>query len=270
MSSAPEHAAALYATPREVSDLAECDFYHSMNIPGYGEVKGQWDLRGGEDAYLGHVDLRGKHVLEIGPASGHLCFHMERAGADVVSFDLSPDQAVDAVPYARAQGNDLLAAELKRHVGRVNNGYWLAHDAHGSGARVVYGSVYSIPDAIGSFDVSTFGSILLHLRDPFLALEQGLAHTRETVVVTDVSERRLLRLPFWFTDRLGGALLFRPDAARTEPKVTWWRLTPRLIQRMIAVLGFEQSTVTYSTQTFEGRKRTLFTVVGRRTHGSAL
>ncbi len=255
---------AVYAAPRTVTDLAECDFYHSMDIPGYGAVEGEWDLRGGEAAYLGNVDLRGKRVLEIGTASGFMCFHMERSGAEVVAYDLSPEQSVDVVPYAGSDHAELVET-LKRHIGRLNNAYWLAHRAHGSEARVAYGTVYDLPDGLGSFDVSTFGSVLLHLRDPFLALQNALAHTTEAVVVTDLSERSIVRLPLRLSNTLGRALFFRPDAATREPPVTWWRLTPQLIQKMIAVLGFEQSDVRYHKQMFKGRKRDLFTVVGRRT-----
>jgi hypothetical protein len=260
----PESSPGVFATPRSVTDLGECDFYHSMDIPGYGAVEGEWDLRGGEAAYLGHVDLRGKRVLEIGTASGFMCFHMERAGAEVVAYDITSEHSVDVVPYAGSDHAELVQT-LKTHIGRLNNGYWLAHRAHGSQANVVYGTVYDVPAEIGTFDVATFGSVLLHLRDPFLALQNVLAHTTETVVVTDLSEGRILRLPLRFSNILGRVLFFRPDAATREPPVTWWRLTPQLVQKMIAVLGFEQSDVTYHTQLFKGRKRDLFTVVGRRT-----
>jgi 2-polyprenyl-3-methyl-5-hydroxy-6-metoxy-1,4-benzoquinol methylase len=84
---------ALYASPRVVTRLEDCFFYHTIEIPGYGIVEGPWDLRAGLGDYLGNVDLRGKRVLELGTASGFVCFHMERQGADVVAYDLSPDRA---------------------------------------------------------------------------------------------------------------------------------------------------------------------------------
>ena len=62
----------------------------------------------------------------------------------------------------------------------------LAHRAHASRAKVVTSSVYELPRAIGPVDVSTFGAVLLHVRDPFLALQRALCHTRERVVVTDL------------------------------------------------------------------------------------
>src|SRR5438876_64896 len=92
---------AVYAEARSLNDLADCYFYHSMEIPGYGLVEGPWDLRGGVDDYLGGVDLHDKRVLEIGTASGFLCFTMEGRGAKVVAYDLSEEQSWDVVPYAQ-------------------------------------------------------------------------------------------------------------------------------------------------------------------------
>ena len=41
-----------------------------------------------------------------------------------------------------------------------------------SKAKVVYGTVYEIPEEIGRVEVATFGSVLRHVRDPFLALRR--------------------------------------------------------------------------------------------------
>src|SRR5437764_915707 len=91
-----------FAEPRTVTDLSACYFYHSMDVPGHGLVEGEWDLRTGISAYLGGVDVGGKRVLEIGTASGYVCFAMEQRGAEVVAQDLSPEQTPDIVPFARA------------------------------------------------------------------------------------------------------------------------------------------------------------------------
>lgn len=181
----PATQADVYASPRMVTDLRECYFYHTMDIPGYGHVEGEWDLREGIRAYLGNVNVRRKRVLEIGTASGFACFHMEREGADVVAYDLSEDQAWDVVPFARLDHAAFLS-KMKQHIRKLNNGFWLCHRALQSRSRLVYGSVYSVPDQIGPVDICTFGSVLLHLRDPFLALQKALRLTRETAIVTDV------------------------------------------------------------------------------------
>jgi len=175
----------VYASPRVLTDLSDCYFYHTMDIPGFGHVDGEWDLREGIDAYLGSVDVRGKRVLEMGTANGFVCFHMERQGADVVAYDLSEQQDWDVVPYAR-DDEAAFRADRKNHIRKLNNAFWLCHRALKSESKVVYGDVYSVPEDIGVVDVCTFGSILLHLRDPFLALQTALRLTKETVIVTDM------------------------------------------------------------------------------------
>ena len=75
--------------PSDNISLEDCKFYHVLDIPGLSEpTKGEWDLRKGVDEYLGHVDLKNKTVLELGPASGFLTFHIEKMGGDVTSIEL--------------------------------------------------------------------------------------------------------------------------------------------------------------------------------------
>ncbi len=183
----------VFAPPRLVTRLEDCEFYHTMDLPGHGTVRGQWDLRGHVDSYLGHVNLTGKRVLELGTASGFLCMEMEKRGAEVVAYDLSEDFDGDLVPFAREESPAELAAR-RRFVRRLNNGWWLVHRSHQSRARVAYGSIYDIPDGIGEVNVATFGSILLHLRDPYRALASASRFVRDTIVVTDY-DRHWERFP---------------------------------------------------------------------------
>lgn len=253
----------LYAEPRLVTDVRDCGFYHTMEIPSHGLVEGQWDLRPGIDRYLGHVSCAGKRVLDVGTASGFLTFHVERQGAEVVSYDLAPDDPWDAVPFA---GTDLAsyAAERREAIRKLNNGYWLCHRAVGSRARLVHGTLYALPRAIGAVDIAICGSVLLHLRDPFAALQNVLGLTTETVIVADLMPRRHL-LSYWLGRWRRPQMTFLPDMRRRAPKDTWWILRPELVQAFLAVLGFEDTTVTSHWQLFGGRKRLLYTVVGRRT-----
>ncbi len=255
--------AAPYAEPREVTSLDECYFYHSMEIPGYGIVRGPWDHRGGADAYIGNVDLQGKRVLEVGTASGFFCYEMEKRGADVVAYDLSENHSWDVVPYAQYD-HESYDAERREHLRQINNGWWLAHRAHDSKAKVVYGTVYEIPEEIGRVEVATFGSVLLHVRDPFLALERALRLTTETAIV---AERPSLRywLPQMVMGPLKPSMALLPNYKKVHPRESWWHFTPGIIRKMLGVLGFEDTKVNYHLQRFEGRRRLLFTVVGRRT-----
>lgn len=176
---------AVYAAPMSVEDIAECEFYHVMDVPGAGVCGGKWDLRDGVDAYLGGFDFNGKRVLELGAASGFLSFEMEKRGADVVSYDIGDEQKWDMVPFAQYDYKSHIKP-FRDYTDGFKKAYWYAHKAHNSKAKVVYGSIYDVTPEIGVVDVATFGSILLHLRDPFTALETSLRLVKESVIVTDM------------------------------------------------------------------------------------
>ncbi len=262
-----------YAPPRSVTDLGACFFYHSMDLPGFGEVTGEWDLRPGVADYLGRVDFAGKRVLELGTADGFLTFEIEKAGGEVVSYDLDSARSLDLVPFARRRGSPVGSSgvDFAELIPRMNDAYWLAHAALESSARIVYGDVYSVPDAIGPVDVAVFGTILLHTRDPFAALARSLPMVRETVVVTEDHGRFLLpEVLGRLRQRLPRALRrpgmrFIPDwRTSTEPE-GWWRLSPELLQAFLGVLGFEASVVIRHAQLYRGAPRQMFTVVAHRT-----
>jgi len=254
-------------------------FYHTINLPGLGQMDGEWDLRENADNYLGNVNLTNKRVLEMGAANGFLSFYMESKGASVVSYDLSPSHDWDIVPHA---SKDLatLAPERKNHIRKINNAYNLAHSLYNSRAERVYGSVYAIPTSVGLVDVSTFGSILLHVRDPFLALQQAADITKETIVITEVIDNNRQKIFNWLfgwfgaaTVRrirhklLGPSMIFRPIARLGLPEETWWHLTPELLEEFLSVLGFGDVTITYHQQHFvqHNRSQLMYTLVARRT-----
>ncbi len=242
--------------------LADCYFYHTMDLPGYGFVTGEWDLRDGVDDYLGLQALAGKRVLEVGTASGFLCVEMVRRGAEVVAYDLSDGMSWDIVPFA---GVDLQkkASVWAEHIRRLNNSWWLTQLATNSSARVVYGTVYDIPPAIGSVDVCTFGSVLLHVRDPLLALQSAAKLNPRTIIVTDLMRRRRFGfLPERPSQRRSP--LFVPDAATREPLETWWSFSPGSISNLLAIVGYRTVRTIRHSQRYRGKRMPMFTVVADR------
>ena len=240
----------IWAEPRNITNISDCWFYHTMDIPNHGLVQGQWDLRGRETAYLGNASFTAKRVLEIGTASGYLCFTMEKMGADVVAYDLSDEQHWDIVPYNTGPDHERFMSGHKHIIRQLNNGFWFAHRAYNSRAKVVYGTAYEIPDDIGQFDICTFGSILLHLRDPFLALQRATAHVRETVIVTDVLFKGLKGKVLTLAEFLTGGRLLRfvPNAEKRSPPDTWWDLSPGLVSEFLKILGFSQTVISFHRQ----------------------
>src|SRR5690349_17429812 len=99
-----------FQPPRSVDTTADCQFYHAMDLPGYGFQPGEWDLRDDVDNYLGNQDFRGKKVVDVGTGSGFLCFEMEKRGADVTAVErflsAAEERARDTlgqIPYADFQ-----------------------------------------------------------------------------------------------------------------------------------------------------------------------
>jgi SAM-dependent methyltransferase len=250
----------LYADPVEVRDVSDCFFYHTIDLPGVGVVYGEWDLRGGFDDYIGHADVRGKRVLDVGSANGFVCFALEERGARVVAYDLSPLEQWDLVPYGGAI-DDAYANERQLLCRRLNNAFWLAHRAFRSSAQLAHGTVYALPPGLGQFEVTVLGCILLHLRDPFLALQSTLAKTTETAIVVDL-------LPPWYDSNRepagAHAIWFLPDPEPRQPLETWWALSPEIVVRWLHVLGFAPAEVTFHRQRTPQGDATLFTVVAHR------
>jgi SAM-dependent methyltransferase len=248
----------LYAPPRTVTDAAGCRFYHLMDIPGHGlTTDAQWDLRGNTERYLGGVNLSGKRVLEIGPASGYLTFYMESQGAEVVSVELPTDHPWDVVPDASLD-LDAFTDKVRTDIEDIRNGYWFAHGCVGSKARVYYGDIYNLPDALGHFDYAVICAVLLHVRDPLRVVEQ-CARLADNLVITDV---RYPEVPDdqpymkWFSTE------------ETSVPHVWWKLSPQLFVRFAEVLGFTASTVSFHEQLYlvDGPPRpgSFFTVVSTR------
>ena len=245
-----------FAQPRIVRSPDDCFFYHAMDLPNWGTLKydSHWDLRGRFEDYIGHVDLRGKRFLEIGAASGFISLEAERRGAEVVSFDMERAEQRQFFPDDRLLGstqqvNDGVRQELER----LKNAYWFSHAAFGSRARAFYGDIYNIPDEIGVFDIVFFGQVLVHLRDPLVALHQGARRCRETLVITEG-----MFWDWWPRMRF-----------LTGSRDSWWLLSTKLYRHWLATLGFSIKRLTWKTYYFHGpdgrRPFRLGTIVARRT-----
>jgi SAM-dependent methyltransferase len=284
-----EHQAALAAARAGLS-LEECSFYHATTLSDGTTVPGAWDHRGTEAEYLGEETLAGCRVLEPGPASGHFTSFMEQRGADVVSFEAGYDRMIDLLPPVPSDGYDDLRERLMGELVGVNNAWWYLHRDRNLRARIAYGDVYDLPDDLGTFDVAFFGSILLHLRDPFQALEQAARRTTDRLIVTDmlytdlVPADGLLGLAGRVRRRLArtvgrpGAgdphnlLRFAPEQDNPGVSTLWWHFSPAAVANMLRRLGFVGIRTTYHAQSYRVRHEpdaeptsvAMFTVVGRR------
>jgi hypothetical protein len=214
----------------------DCVFYHAAELPSGEVIPGAWYLLGEEDRYLGQPKLGGKRVLELGPASGCLTWWMERQGAEVVGFDVGFDVSIDMLP---APTRDLQADRLQAMQGDgivgVQNSWWYMHRELGSAARIAYGDIYRLPTDFGRFDVSVFGALLIHLRDPYSALAQAAAVTDQTMIVVEPVQGGL-------DNDFDSIMRFDPVGNPDHP-TNWWALSPGAVVTMLKRLGFGRSRV---------------------------
>jgi SAM-dependent methyltransferase len=217
-----------FAESRSVKSPAECWFYHVMDLPGFGTVGEQWDLRGRINDYIGHVDVRGKRVLDIGTASGFLTFEMEKMGADVVSFDADSPARLYLLPFKGELFTADRAAWIAQNdsLRRLQNGYWFAHRVLGSKARAFYGDVYDLPDEIGHFDIGLIGQILVHLSDPIRALASVMRRCDRLVITEGMMDDE------------------KPTATLLGSKANglpwaWWQYSIGLYREVLSIAGWE-------------------------------
>jgi len=244
------------------ADLSDFVWYHAFELPDGRVLPGAWDLRGHEAAYLGEVDVAGKRVLELGPATGYLTFYLERMGADVVSFEAGFDVSIDMLPVKGRDNPEGLLEVMQHTIDRNHDAWWYLHRTLGSSAKFVQGNIYDLPADLGTFDITVVGAILLHLREPWGALAQAARRTTETMIVTEPLQDDLHPPD-------SNIMRFSPSA---EHHVTnWWSIYPGAVVSMLSRLGFGRTETTMHAQrhylahdlTSDAIEQKMYTVVGR-------
>lgn len=143
-------------------------WYHTMELQHGIVTPGWFDLRPVVDM-LPWPDVSGKRCLDVGTYDGFFAFEMERRGAaEVVATDIPSHEEWDWPPLVRARG----PLALKEIAGEKGRGFEIASSALASRVQKHEISVYELSRRrLGRFDVVVCGSLLLHLRDPFRALD---------------------------------------------------------------------------------------------------
>lgn len=196
------------------------EWYHTQELAPGLVTPGMFDLRPYVDRYGIPGDLEGQRVLDVGTFEGFWAFELERRGAAVTAIDVDRIQDLDWPPRLRPAGD-----------ARRGEGFELARAALGSSVERIGGSIYeATPELLGGpFDLVFCGSVLIHLRDPMLALERMAALCSGRLVLADEYSRRLALLPFL------RAAEFRGET----PWSTWWRPSPSAWLSMVHCAGFE-------------------------------
>lgn len=207
-------------------------WYHTIDLGDGRQTPGAWDLSAAAEK-IPWPDVRGKRCLDIGTFDGWFAFQLEERGAaEVVAVDLDDLARIDWPRDVRSgigdPGWDSRFAGTEFALG---HGFRLAAEARGSSVTWKPVSIYDLdPAELGTFDVVTCGSLLLHLRDPIRALEAVRSVCGGVFVSSEAIDP-------WLT-----LLRRRVPAARLRglgADTQWW--TPNLAghQRMLRSAGFD-------------------------------
>lgn len=194
-------------------------WYHTQELAPGLVTPGMFDLRPLIGNYGIPDDLSGKRVLDVGTFEGFWAFELERRGAEVVALDIDRLQDLDWPPRLRPAEDE-----------QRGEGFQLAKEALGSKVERVGSTIYeATPEKLGgTFDLVFCGSVLIHVRDPMLALERMAALSHGRLILADECSRRLRFIPF-------AAAEFRGET----PWMTWWRPSVRTWLSMIRCAGFD-------------------------------
>jgi tRNA (mo5U34)-methyltransferase len=210
-----QRAAAVAEVRRRVDALP---WYHTQELAPDLVTPGMFDLRRYIDRYGIPEDLTQMRVLDVGTFEGFWAFELERRGAEVTAIDVDRIQDLDWPSHLRPAED-----------GRRGEGFGLAAAALGSSVTRIGTSVYdATPERLGgTFDLVFCGSVLIHLRDPILALERMAALCRGRLILAEEYSRRLALVPL-------AAAEFRGET----PWSTWWRPSIRAWLSMVRCAGF--------------------------------
>jgi tRNA (mo5U34)-methyltransferase len=205
-----------------IETIAGQEWYHSIDL-GHGVVTpGFVDHRDQLPYYGVPASLGGQRVLDVATFDGFWAFEFERRGAEVVAADIPRWTDVD-VPRLMLRHASTFG--LDRPTG---SGFRLAQEILGSTVERIECSVYDLdPEVVGTFDLVFISDLLVHLRDPHLALERAYSVCRGEVLVADVYTPCL--------EGMGDQAL----AWFTAPGETWWLPNIATLKRMMRTAGFE-------------------------------
>jgi Methyltransferase domain len=241
----------LYAAPHDVQGVEDCFYYHVMDLPGHGTVGGGWDLREGVNEYLGNIEVSGKRVLEIGPASGFLTAHLESHGAEVVGVELSEEEEWEVATSHRLTSKRIEAihARRDRHRQLLRNSFWFTYKVFGLSARLHYGNAYSLPSELGRFDISLLASVLLHARDPLRIIQQCAGLTGEAIVIVERHH-----------PELEGSIARLVPSAEMDVSDIWWDFSQGYFVQFLGLLGFTRVETNLHPQPYRPKPEVPITV----------
>ena len=189
--------------------VAALTWYHTIDLGGGVVTPGFVDHRLQLPLYRIPKLLDGQRVLDVAKFDGFWAFEFERRkAAEVIALDIREARELDLPFRVRSKASQ---EDLSRS---FSAGFDLARSALGSNVIDLHCNVYDLdPAQHGQFDLTHCGDLLVHLRDPALALARIRSVTRGMAIISEII--------FPDCDRLPGVPLIEYQGGRGEN--IWWR-----------------------------------------------
>lgn len=203
------------------------EWYHSIELPHNVVTPGFVDHRQQLESYGLPSDMHGMRALDVATYDGFWAFEMERRGAEVTAIDIGSWAEFDIPRLLRSEAERSGAAEKI-----TGQGFQIAHELLDSKVDRQVLSVYELrPERLGKFDFVFLSDLLLHLRDPQLALENVCSVVKRpgAAVIAEVYNPELEG----FTD-----IAVTEFAAFGE--YVWWRPSTATLKAMMRLAGFDE------------------------------
>jgi 2-polyprenyl-3-methyl-5-hydroxy-6-metoxy-1,4-benzoquinol methylase len=181
--------------------------YHKFDFGDNLVIDGEYDMA----KYLHHYgipeDLTGKTVLDVGTSTGFFAFECARRKAQVTAIDLWDGTLFNII-----------------------------REAFGLDVRYVQKSIYELDATFGQFDLVICGSLLLHLRDIFGAIERirGVCQ-REAIIATAAMDDR------HFDDKACCEFIGRKTRDEAGEYWVYWCLNAMALKKMLLAAGFAEA-----------------------------
>ena len=256
-----------------------CSFYTVQEIPGIIKpTKGPFDLRKNINKLLGNCNFKNKKILELGPASGYITFYLESLGAKMTCIDLSiKKDKWDTVPHANKDWKKKQIQGMKE-LSKVRNAFWFAHKQHKSKAKIIETHIKNLPESTSIHDYGLVASVLLHIQNPFLALQMMSSKVKEKMIISDliddmgtVSSKNKIKISN-ITKSISSKYFKKNSLTKFLPRNsnpnlnydTWWKLSPTTIVEMMKILGFKKEKYLEHIQYCNKKPIDMYTIVFRR------
>ncbi len=215
--------------------LEDIDWYHTIDLGNGIVTPGFLDHRPQVASYRLPDSLKGLRCLDVATFDGFWALEMEKRGAgEVVGIDVHSRADCD---YPRNFEKEYLGWKAPHEPFPVKGmGFAYARRALGSRIQRKVLSVYELsPETVGTFDFVFMSDLLLHLRDPFRAIENVFRVLRPggRAIIADAYD------PALDTDELRLTTRWRlvlDDYSGCH----WWLPSPSVLQWMIHSAHFTE------------------------------